>query len=334
MQRRLIFLIGSPRSGTTLLQRMIGSHSRVFAPAEPHLITPLAHLGVFHNVEKAPYDHLNASVSQKQFIEQLPGGEADYLDACRAYTDHLYLKRLEAAEADLLLEKTPAYALVPDFLTRLYPKAHYVVLTRHPLAIWSSFAQSFFEGDYREAHKHNRLLERYVPAIAWILREKPVDFIQVRYEDLVTDPENEILGICDHLELNFEKGMIEYGWQRHDTSGRGDPVTVDQKQRPTTDSMDKWVRELAADPDKAVFARELIDYLDDGDLKLWGYPKAELLAPLDQAVKTAALPKPPLNRFRLERLLVLGFRKRIRRGGFFKRLVEKIRFLADVLLRE
>ena len=56
MQDRLIFLIGSPRSGSTLTARMLGAHSAVFAPAETHLLTPLAHLGFYGSVEKAPYD--------------------------------------------------------------------------------------------------------------------------------------------------------------------------------------------------------------------------------------------------------------------------------------
>ena len=56
MQDRLVFLIGSPRSGSTLLSRVLGAHSAIFAPEEPHLITPLAHLGYYDAVEEAPYD--------------------------------------------------------------------------------------------------------------------------------------------------------------------------------------------------------------------------------------------------------------------------------------
>ena len=56
MEDQLIFLIGSPRSGTTMLARMIGAHSEVHAPGEPHLMTGLAHLGYFAKVDAAPYD--------------------------------------------------------------------------------------------------------------------------------------------------------------------------------------------------------------------------------------------------------------------------------------
>ena len=53
MQDRLVFLIGAPRSGTTLLARMLSAHSLILGRAEPHLITPLAHLGYFASVQKA-----------------------------------------------------------------------------------------------------------------------------------------------------------------------------------------------------------------------------------------------------------------------------------------
>ncbi len=63
----------------------------------------------------------------------------------------------------LFLDKTPAYALVLDFIARIYPYAKFVVLTRHPLAVFSSYAESFFNGDYAAAQAYNPILERYVP---------------------------------------------------------------------------------------------------------------------------------------------------------------------------
>jgi len=140
MEDRLIFLIGAPRSGTTLLARMLGAHSQIYQRAEPHLITPIAHLGYYGNVQKAPYDPFNAEQAVKEIVADLPRGEADYLDALRAYTDTLYERLLAlGAGKRFFLDKTPAYALVLPFLTKLYPHAHYVVLTRHPLAILTSY---------------------------------------------------------------------------------------------------------------------------------------------------------------------------------------------------
>ena len=212
MQERLIFLIGAPRSGTTLLARMLGAHSAVHQRAEPHLITPIAHLGYYAKVQKAPYDPQNAEQAIRELVADLPRGEEDYLDALRAYADTLYGRLLAAAPGKrFFLDKTPAYALVLPFLTRLYPKAHYVVLTRHPLAVLSSWVESFFDGDYQVALDHNPLLARYVPALARMLRERPVPFVHVKYEELVREPETHFRRVCDHLGIPFEAEAIAYG---------------------------------------------------------------------------------------------------------------------------
>src|SRR5687767_7586522 len=159
-QEQLVIVIASPRSGSTLLQRMLGSHSQVFTHPEPHMLTPLAYLGYHDTVDKAAYDHINAAEAIREFVSGLPRGEEDYLDALRAYTDMMYGRMLGTSGKRLFLDKTPAYSLVHEFVTRLYPSARYIVLTRHPLAVMSSFAGTFFEGDWQRAHAFNPILER------------------------------------------------------------------------------------------------------------------------------------------------------------------------------
>ena len=83
MSVNMLFVISSPRSGSTMLERMLESHSQILGGPESHLLTPLAHLGVWDNVEKAPYDHVLAAESQNLFIDRLPGRQQDYWDACR-----------------------------------------------------------------------------------------------------------------------------------------------------------------------------------------------------------------------------------------------------------
>ena len=246
MQERLVFLIGSPRSGSTLLSRLLGAHSRIFAPEEPHLITPIAHLGYYDSVEAAPYDPIITRQAARALVSALPHGEADYLTALRAYTDALYRGLLEGAEGEpgLLLDKTPAYALSLDFLARLYPSARYVVLTRHPIAIWSSFVDSFFDGDDSAAHAHNPLLERYVPAIARFIRTASVPIHRVRYENLVQEPEENSRNLCTFLDIDHEPEMVDYGTapeaRGESSRGLGDPTNVARETRPTTKSLSKW----------------------------------------------------------------------------------------------
>jgi len=334
MQEKLIFVIGPPRSGTTMLQRMLGSHSAIFTHPEPHIITPLAHLGYFNNVERAPYDHINAAEAIREFVADLPNGEADYLDACRAYTDVLYGRMLDKSGKQMILDKTPAYALVLPFLSRLYPRARYIVLTRHPLAVLSSYAESFFEGDYDAAVGFNDILGRYVPAMAGFLRQKEVEFHHVRYEDLVTGPETQLAAIFSFLGLPDEKGAVEYGAHEHADKSYGDPK-VKHHTRPTTGSLEKWADELAADVHKLEVARRVVARLDEKDVAAWGYDKQTLFDPVTRA--GGSPPAKDLNwmfdPYRLKRRVFLALRRDIHRNQL-GRLLRRVKYYCDVLLRE
>lgn len=340
MQDRLVFLIGAPRSGTTLTTRMLGSHARIYAPAEPHLMPPLAHLGYHERVDRAPYDPVITQIGLREFVGALPGGEADYLEALRRATDHLYGRALEAAGGgDLLfLDKTPAYALVLDFLVRLYPDARYIVLTRHPVAIWSSIVDSFFDGDHAAAHAHNPVLERYVPALARFLRDAEVRKLHLRYEDLVADPERHMRDLCAFLGIDFDPGMIDYGARSGGVQtaarGLGDPVTVSRESRPTTSSVDKWTEALGRDPQRLAQAREIVARLTDPDLRTLGYDAAGIRSELAAIAPREAGPGAArMGRYALERRLLVMARRHTGEGQPLGRMVRFVRYACDVLLR-
>ncbi len=340
MQDQLVFLIGSPRSGSTLLSRLLGAHSEIFAPEEPHLITPLAHLGFYDSVEKAPYDPIIVRAAARAVVAALPAGEDAYLAALRAYSDSIYRGLLAGggATAKRLLDKTPAYALSLDFLAKLYPQARYVVLTRHPIAVWSSFVDSFFDGDDRVAHAHNPLLERYVPAISRFLRTASVPMHWMRYENLVQDPENESRTLCAFLSLDFEPAMIDYGSapgaRGESARGLGDPTTVARQRRPTTGSLLKWTGAASGRPERVALYQQILDRLSDEDLETWGHPRAEIAAELDAvALRGHPAPRPKLTRYALERRLLVAVRQRIRPDNALGGLVRKVREICDILLR-
>jgi hypothetical protein len=332
MQDRLIFVISPPRSGSTLLQHMLGSHAQILTYPEPHLITPLAFLGYHDLVDKAPYDHIHAAEAIKLFVEGLPRREADYLDALRAYTDTLYGRMLSTSDKRYFLDKTPGYALVLPFLTRLYPDARYVVLTRHPLAIASSYANSFFDGDWLAAQLYNPIVNRYVPAMADLLRAPPRHMLHVSYEKLVLDPAAELATLCAFLDLEFQPGMVNYGEHYTPTrGGRGDPINVQQQARPVATSLDKWAGELASDPDKRALAEDIVASLDPGDVARWGFEHGSLLPKELGPARKAKRPK--ASSFVLQRRIMLALKKNIRQRPHGK-LVERLRYYCNVLLRE
>lgn len=338
MSVQMLFVISSPRSGSTMLERMLESHSMILGGPEPHLLTPLAHLGVWDNVDKAPYDHILAAESQKLFIERLPGKEQDYWEACRAYCDILYGRLLSTGAKQICLDKTPAYALILPFITKVFPDAKYIVLTRHPLATASSYANSFFDGDYQAAQDHNPLLNRYVPAIAAFLRRTDVSHIHVPYEELVADPEAVMREIYDHIGVAFEEETIDYGENKaaqEPQKGLGDPIGVEQHSRPTTASLSKWVEDLATNAKNRTLMKGIIAQLDPDDLETIGYPLSTLWKPLEDAQGAPInVPIQRLTRYRLQRKLIMALRRAARGNRLFRAALQKSRLALDVLLRE
>jgi hypothetical protein len=345
MQDRMLFLISAPRSGSTLLQRMLGSHTQIFTYPEPHLITPLAYLGYHDLVDKAPYDHINAAEAVRSFVAGLPNMEADYLDAVRAYTDTLYGRMLAPSGKRYFLDKTPANALVMPFLTKLYPRARYVVLTRHPLEIASSYANGFFAGDWRAANTFNPVVNRYVPAIARVLREPPLHLCQVDYARLTREPETQLARLFAFLELDHQPDAVNYadhfprtGHAHTHAPGRGDPYTVDHNRRPIPSAPGGLRHELAASERARTVATQIVAALDPEDVRTWGFEHAELLAGVTSSAVTAPAAGRPKRQsgnrsYRLQRRILLALKKDIRRRPH-GHVLERIRYYCNVLLRE
>lgn len=314
-----------------MLQRMLGSHSAIFTHPEPHLLTPLNYLGYFNTVDKAPYDHINAGQAVRELVEELPRGEEDYLDALRAYTNTVYERLIQPRGHQYFLDKTPAYGLVLPFLEKLYPQAHYVVLTRHPLAVHHSVAHSFFDGNYSKALKTNPIVQDYVPAIGEFLRSRAVNMIRVRYEDLTTNPETEMQRIAQHIGLEFEPDLVTYGNQEHITKSFGDPMTVHKHDKPVTDSVHSWASDLNARPEDLSSAKELIGTLAPEDLEAWGYPLDTFWEPMGEASNSATA-RPSLNAYRVKKQMLHVLRRNIHENTL-GRILKKVRYYCDVLLR-
>jgi hypothetical protein len=200
----------------------------------------------------------------------------------------------------------------------------------------SSYANSFFDGDWQAAQEFNPIVNRYVPALAALLRAPTPHVCQVGYEALVSAPAAQLARIFEFLDLENEPGAVEYGERFEAKKGMGDPITVGEQKRPVATSIDKWVAELLEDPDKLALARDIVSRLDPDDVKLWGYDRESLFAPLEAAQaegRDLTYKKPKVNGYVLQRKIMLALKKDIDRRPH-GRLIRRVRYYCNVLLRE
>ena len=208
-----IFIIGVPRSGTTLLRVMLDSHPWVAGLPE----TPWLTGGYGPKLSfRALLDHLTnhsnglvANVSQMQ--------AEDVRLAGRQFLETMLSPYLERIGKRMVVFKTPDDVKHLSFLTELYPDSKFLHIYRdgRDSALSALKKRSWFSGG-RQLNFLD-LLGRWHDWEHEIRRElRRVDHLTVRYETLAEAPEAEVRRICTFLGLPFERCMIDYGEVSHD----------------------------------------------------------------------------------------------------------------------
>ena len=152
---------------------------------------------------------------------------------------------------------------------------------------------------------------------------------------MVADPDKTLADIFGFLGLEHEPQAVNYGEFEQTEKGLGDPIGVGKHTRPTTESLEKWAVEIAADPGRLKLCEDIVARLDPADLALWGHPVETLWEPLERARVSGAKPKKKrLDRYRLQRKAIVKFRGMVQRSPAVRKLLTRMRLGADVLLRE
>lgn len=335
--KNLIFVFSLPRSGSTLLERMIESHSQICGSAEPHIMVPLRYAGYYGHAHQADYDIINSSLGLREFVDRLSNREEDYLDACRAYAGTLYRKAMSQKSTSLyFVDKTPPNVLEWQFITRVFPSANYVVLTRHPVAIFHSFADTFFMGNYALAQQEENVLQSYLPALAEFLREATIKKISLTYESLVQDPANQMRRLLEWLGLEYEPSVVAYGHNERTSTSVGDMVGVHHHDRPVRTSANRWISALQSDAHRLHIARDVVSQLKKEDLSTYGYQKNHLFDNLETARSGYATTDHPRRWFSwyLAKRRMYFILRSLARRTFLGVFLKKVRYFSDVLLRE
>ncbi|UWU82907.1 sulfotransferase [Bradyrhizobium yuanmingense] len=130
------FLLGLPRSGTTLLAHLLQHHPDIVAPPEPWLMLALEAFGRVDHRHPA-----GSSLIEAATFEFL--GRIDRTIVSRAFADAAYNQYLAEADKRIILDKTPRYWTALEFLESVYPEAPHIVLMRNPYAIAASLKSTW-----------------------------------------------------------------------------------------------------------------------------------------------------------------------------------------------
>lgn len=265
---KLIFIGGSPRSGTTLVRQILNSHPEIFAGGEFDLIPLIVRLwndGQF----RIRGGKLKNYISPENFETIIRKLVFDFLDPNRKRTQKKHIA-----------EKTPSNVLVFDDLHQIFPDAYLIHVIRDGRDVICSMMEV---ADLHEKHSRdippmiNRIdscaktWREYVLAPrankkVYESKEFQQHYFEIRYEELTHFPDEVIRQLCDWLGVDFSEKMTSHHLEDHEISYDNRWFTKEKLQASIhTESHERWEEELS-------FGQRLIvAYYCQPTLKALGY---------------------------------------------------------------
>jgi len=276
-----IFIFSLPRSGSTLLQRVLMSHKDIASVAEPWLMLPFCYAYKKEGV-LTEYAHNVSYEAFKDFIDNLPNKENDYYEALGEFAKTLYKKHCLNNEI-YFLDKTPRYIYIIPQIAKIFPRAKFIFLFRNPVHVMSSMMQTWCEGRFKKMYSYEMDLNHGFKALSKgfeLLKDRSY---AIQYETFVTNPKKYTSEICEYLNLKFDSNMID-NFSIQDTKGRmGDPTGVREYKKIDVRSLDKWKKTFNTSFRKK-YLKKYIMGIDEKYFKIQGYEKEEIIYEIDNLV--------------------------------------------------
>jgi tetratricopeptide (TPR) repeat protein len=277
--QNLIFLISQPRAGSTMTQRILGSHPDIHTSSEPWIMLHPIY-GILDSGYEAEYNAAWARHITNNFYNTLSNKKEAYFEGLRKMSVHLYDCALSPSGKHFFLDKTPRYYHIIPQLYHTFPKAKFIILLRNPLAVFNSVVTTWTKDDLHqlEDFKHDLITAP----------RKLLDGIDIlghacqvlQYENVLKNTEYEIKKVCTGLGLNFFPDMINYGSSQLPKWSEGDQKLVYQKTRPDPHNLDKWTVSFK-NPQIWQAANDYLEFLGHEIICQMGYSYRELRKTLD-----------------------------------------------------
>ncbi len=232
--RRAVFVLTAPRSGSTLLRLMLGGHPALFCPPELSLLAQDGMAGwtralgsrytrdtVLHAF--MAFMSCDDPAIGNSLLAELAGRDAPIQEVYRMIQDR--------AGDRTLVDKSPSYAMRLEVLERaeeLFEDARYLHLVRHPYAVIESFVRQRMDRMLGQSGDPYAIAER-----CWSLSNGNIEelcdgldrrqWLRIHYERLVREPAEVMAEVCGFLGLAFDQAMLRPYDSGQTFTGLGDP---------------------------------------------------------------------------------------------------------------
>ena len=225
-----VFLIGFPRSGTTLLDTILRSHPEIDVLEEKPLI---------NSVEQIIKSKFKCSLDK---LHKLTSKDLDYL---RNHYLEILRNNCDNKNAKILIDKFPFQTVCLPLINLLFPNSKIIFTHRNPYdTVLSCFQQSFEPNNamanFRSIESASRIYD--LTMSIWLdYKEKlKINHITSKYEDLIEDFDKHILKILNFLDVSWDENIKNYRNTAHDRGKINTPSSSQVVQPLYKSSIDKW----------------------------------------------------------------------------------------------
>ncbi|MES2451669.1 MAG: sulfotransferase [Pseudomonadota bacterium] len=240
-----IFVVGMPRTGTTLVDRILSSHAKVRSAGELHAM-PLA-------IKQLTGSPTRAIIDPDTFAAAHSLAASDI--------GRLYLSRAEhhsGTNGHRFVDKLPANFLYIGFIRRALPAARIVCLRRNAMdSIWSNYKSLFASNSTFHNYSYDlldaaRYYLRFDQLMSLWRKIFPGDVLELGYEALVSDPVGQTRRLLDYCGLDWDEACLRF----HENDGAvATPSAAQVRRSMNADSVGRW----RAQAEALAPARKLIE---------------------------------------------------------------------------
>jgi tetratricopeptide (TPR) repeat protein len=224
-----VFILGMPRSGTSLMEQILSSHPDVFGAGELKFMPAI--------VDNIQYGHNRINLNEPE--PAFPyDRNAPWEARGRRYVEHL--EQLAGKPYKRIVDKMPGNFTLVGMIGAILPKARIIHSRRHPVeTCLSNYRIHFAEGQHWSYHLRElgRYYKRYWHLMKHWREQYPGMMYEVRYEDNVADVEGQARKLIDHLGLEWHEGCLEF----YNTDRPVKTASATQVRKPIyTTSTNRW----------------------------------------------------------------------------------------------